>query len=138
MVKREIVLISYLNSWTKTRLPLPLRRRSIILITIGANDIMKVVKDNFLGLTMAPFNREIVEYKERLRAIFHKMKERNPDVHIYLIGFYNPFEQNFGNIEELGIIRQIGTRLEKRLQKNLNTSATFQQRTFLFLPIPNY
>ena len=81
-----------------------IKKADIVLITIGANDIMKVVKNNILNLTTEPFNREIEEYKERLRAIFHKMKELNPDVHIYLIGFYNPFEQNFGNIEELGMI----------------------------------
>ena len=66
---------------------------------------------------MEPFNKELEGYQDRLRAIFNKMKERNPDVHIYLIGFYNPFEQNFGNIEELGMIRQIGTRLEKHLRR---------------------
>ena len=81
-----------------------IKKADIILITIGANDIMKVAKDNFLNLTTEPFNRELEEYEERLRAIFHKMKERNPDVHIYLIGFYNPFEQYFGHIEELGMI----------------------------------
>ncbi|WP_428912238.1 SGNH/GDSL hydrolase family protein [Niallia sp. Krafla_26] len=81
-----------------------IKKADIVLITIGANDIMKVVKDNFLNLTMEPFNREIDGYQERLSAIFHKMKELNPDVHIYLIGFYNPFEQYFGNIEDLGVI----------------------------------
>ncbi|WP_338472940.1 GDSL-type esterase/lipase family protein [Niallia sp. XMNu-256] len=81
-----------------------IKKADIVLITIGANDIMKVVKDNFSNLTMEPFNSEIGEYQERLRAIFHKMKELNPDVHIYLIGFYNPFEQYFSHIEGLGVI----------------------------------
>ncbi|MDR4887281.1 SGNH/GDSL hydrolase family protein [Fredinandcohnia sp. QZ13] len=81
-----------------------IKKADIILITIGANDVMKVVKDNFLSLTMEPFNREIDEFEDRLRSIFYKMNELNPDVHIYLIGFYNPFEQYFGNIEELGMI----------------------------------
>ena len=81
-----------------------IKKADIILITIGANDIMKVAKDNFLNLTMEPFNRELEGYQDRLRAIFHKMKERNPDVHIYLIGFYNPLEQYFGHIEDLEMI----------------------------------
>ncbi|WP_249315823.1 SGNH/GDSL hydrolase family protein [Bacillus sp. FJAT-49711] len=81
-----------------------IKKADIMLITIGGNDVMKVVKDNFLNLTTEPFDREREEFKERLRAIFHKTKELNPDVHIYLIGFYNPFEQYFGNIGELGMI----------------------------------
>ena len=81
-----------------------IKKADIVLITIGANDIMKVVKDNLLNLTTEPFNRELEGYQERLRAIFHKIKERNPDVHIYLIGFYNPFEQYFDNIEDVGKI----------------------------------
>ena len=59
------------------------------------------------------------------------MKERNPDVHIYLIGFYNPLEQYFGHIEDLEMIVTNWNEAGKALQKNLNTSATFQQRTFL-------
>ena len=38
-----------------------IKKADIILITIGANDIMKVAKDNFLNLTMEPFNRELEE-----------------------------------------------------------------------------
>ncbi|MCR2823607.1 SGNH/GDSL hydrolase family protein [Lederbergia panacisoli] len=81
-----------------------IKKADVMLITIGGNDVMKVVKDNFLNLTTEPFNREREEFKERLRAIFHKTKELNPDAHIYLIGFYNPFEQYFSNIGELGMI----------------------------------
>lgn len=78
-----------------------IKKADIVLITIGANDIMKVVKENLLNLTMEPFDNEIVEYQERLRAIFHKMRELNPDAHIYLVGFYNPFQKDFGYIEGL-------------------------------------
>ena len=36
-----------------------IKKADIVLITIGANDIMKVVKNNILNLTTEPFNREI-------------------------------------------------------------------------------
>ena len=81
-----------------------IKKADIILITIGANDIMKVAKDNFMNLTMEPFDKEIVEYQNRLRANFHKMRELNPNAHIYLVGFYNPLQQYFGYIEGLDII----------------------------------
>ena len=75
-----------------------------VLITIGSNDIMKVVKSNFTNLTLEPFQKEKEEYSKRLTAILHKINELNPDTQIYLIGFYNPFERPFGDIEELGMI----------------------------------
>lgn len=77
---------------------------NVVLITIGANDIMKVFRSNLLNVTMEPFEEEKVEYIKRLTAIFDKINSLNPDVQIYLIGFYNPFERHFSEIKELGMI----------------------------------
>ncbi|WP_404328667.1 SGNH/GDSL hydrolase family protein [Mesobacillus maritimus] len=79
-------------------------KADLVFITIGANDIMKVVKSNFTNLKLEPFEKERLDYIERLTAIFDKINEMNPDTKIYLIGFYNPFELYFGDIEELGLI----------------------------------
>lgn len=76
----------------------------IVLITIGANDIMKVVRNNYTNLHIEPFQEEKFKYIERLTAIFYKINELNPDTQIYLIGFYNPFERYFGDIEQLDMI----------------------------------
>jgi lysophospholipase L1-like esterase len=81
-----------------------IKEADIVLITIGANDIMKVLKSNFMNVTMEPFQEERVKYIERLTAIINKINELNPDTQMYLIGFYNPFERHFGEIKELGMI----------------------------------
>jgi lysophospholipase L1-like esterase len=81
-----------------------IKEADMVLITIGANDIMNVLKSNFMNVTMEPFQEERVKYIERLEAIFTKVNELNPDTQIYLIGFYNPFERHFGEIKELGMI----------------------------------
>nr|WP_263326323.1 SGNH/GDSL hydrolase family protein [Neobacillus sp. Marseille-Q6967] len=81
-----------------------IKEAEIVLITIGANDIMKVFKSNFMNITMEPFQEERVEYIKRLTAIFDKINYLNPDTQIYLIGFYNPFERHFSEIKELGMI----------------------------------
>ncbi|GAA5415920.1 hypothetical protein Pryu01_00952 [Paraliobacillus ryukyuensis] len=78
-----------------------LEEADMILLTIGANDIMKVVKDNFMDLQAEPFKQERVSYQTRLQEIFDTMLELSPDANIYLIGFYNPFEGYFENIDEL-------------------------------------
>ncbi|PAE40378.1 hypothetical protein CHI06_15165 [Bacillus sp. 7884-1] len=81
-----------------------IKEADMVLITIGANDIMNVLKSNFMNVTMEPFQEERLKYIERLRAIFNKINDLNPDTQIYLIGFYNPFERHFGEIKELGMI----------------------------------
>jgi lysophospholipase L1-like esterase len=81
-----------------------IKQADVLLITIGANDIMKIVKNNFTDLKLETFQQERQGYIERVRNIFYKINEMNPDAKIYLIGFYNPFEGYFGDIEELGMI----------------------------------
>lgn len=76
----------------------------IVLITIGANDIMQVFKENFTKLTLEVFNKEQIAYEKRLHEIFTKIRIINEDADIYLIGFYNPFQQYFSYIEELDVI----------------------------------
>jgi len=76
----------------------------IVLITIGANDIMQVFKDNFTDLTLEKFTSEQIRYEHRLEAVFTTIREVNSDADIYLIGFYNPFKKYFEDIEELDYI----------------------------------
>lgn len=76
----------------------------IVLMTIGANDIMQVAKENFADLTYPLFVEEQEAFEERLNNIFQKIETINPKAHIYLIGLYNPFEKVFQEIEELDLI----------------------------------
>ncbi|MDY0409553.1 GDSL-type esterase/lipase family protein [Paracerasibacillus soli] len=79
-------------------------KAQIILITIGANDIMKVLRENITNITYEPFAKEKEAYENRLKQIFEKMRADNPRAKIYLIGFYNPFEGYFKDIKELTLI----------------------------------
>lgn len=90
----------------------------IVLITIGANDIMQVFKENFTDLTLEKFTSEQIRYEHRLEAIFSSIQEINAEADIYLIGFYNPFKEYFADIEELDFIvnswNQIGNDVTKK------------------------
>lgn len=88
----------------KEKIAAAIKDADIVLVTVGANDIMKVVKKNFTNLNMEPFQQERLEYVKRLTAIFNKINEINPNTQIYLIGFYNPFERYFSDIEQLEMI----------------------------------
>ncbi|UOQ50177.1 SGNH/GDSL hydrolase family protein [Gracilibacillus caseinilyticus] len=102
-----------------------LKKADTVLITIGANDIMKIMKDNFVNLTEEPFIEGREPYGERLTAIFDKITSLQPDAKIYLIGFFNPFEQYFGEIEALN---QIITRWNN---KSLEVTNQFEQVQYI-------
>jgi len=76
----------------------------IILLTIGANDLMQIMKDNFMNLVEEPFLADLDPYGERLATILERMHKEQPEAEIYLLGFFNPFEQYFQEIEELNHI----------------------------------
>jgi lysophospholipase L1-like esterase len=98
---------------------------NIVLITIGANDIMQVVKNNWSNLNMEPFEEEREKYVERLTSIFNNIIEINPEAEIYLIGFYNPFERYFGEIEQLGMI------MESWNEAGMTVTEDFQNVNFI-------
>ncbi|MFB4163230.1 SGNH/GDSL hydrolase family protein [Alteribacillus sp. JSM 102045] len=76
----------------------------IILLTIGANDIMHIVRSNINNLTYEAFAAENDEYENRLDNVFDTIRSKNEDAPIYLIGLFNPFQMYFENIPELNQI----------------------------------
>ncbi|MDC3418644.1 SGNH/GDSL hydrolase family protein [Aquibacillus salsiterrae] len=83
-----------------------MKETDLVLITIGANDIMKVVKSTFMDLRYEPFEEEMVLYEVRLRKIVNNIRSINPDADVFLIGLYNPFEKYFGDIVQLNMITE--------------------------------
>lgn len=102
-----------------------IEKSDVVLMTIGANDIMQVVKENFTHLTYPLFVEEQVSFEDRLHQIFKKIKAINPKAHIYLIGLYNPFEQYFEEIEELDLI------VDSWNQTSIDTSQKYDEATFV-------
>ncbi|MFA1821809.1 SGNH/GDSL hydrolase family protein [Virgibacillus oceani] len=76
----------------------------IILVTIGANDVMSVLRENITNLQIQDFIHENGLYEERLYEIFSRMEEINPRSNIFLLGFFNPFDKYFQDISELNMI----------------------------------
>lgn len=103
----------------------------IVLITIGANDIMQVIKENFTNITLDDFKEARVEYKDRLRKIFEKIYSLNPHAEVYFIGFYDPFGRFFPKIKELGVIVQNWNEIGKNVTEKYD-NATFIPTMDLF------
>ncbi|MFB3166262.1 SGNH/GDSL hydrolase family protein [Neobacillus sp. 179-C4.2 HS] len=73
----------------------------LVILTIGGNDIMKVVKDNITNLELSIFEKEKVVYIKNLIEIMNSIIRVNPEAYIVLVGVYNPFSQWFSDVKEL-------------------------------------
>ena len=97
----------------------------IVLITIGANDIMQVVKENITNLIYPKFAEERAEFELRLIEIIETVQDINPNTHIYVLGLYNPFEKYFPDVDELDLIVEEWNRTSK------STTEDYQNTTFI-------
>ncbi|WP_078409707.1 SGNH/GDSL hydrolase family protein [Priestia abyssalis] len=79
-------------------------RADIVFMTIGGNDMMKVVRDFFYNISLKTFEKEQSKYEARLSRVLERIREINPGGHIYLIGFYNPFLHSLKSVNEINII----------------------------------
>ena len=66
------------------------KEADIILITIGGNDIMKVVKKNLFNLQKGPFYDELEQFEKRLDELYGIIRGLNGDAIIVMAGLYNP------------------------------------------------
>jgi lysophospholipase L1-like esterase len=78
-----------------------LQSADLVILTIGGNDIMKVVKEKFYNLQLSDFEKEREVYINNLYQIMNSIVQINPQAYIVLVGLYNPFSQWFSDIKEL-------------------------------------
>ncbi|WP_251552340.1 SGNH/GDSL hydrolase family protein [Neobacillus muris] len=84
-----------------TEMKLAIQKADLVIITIGGNDIMKVVRDNISSLQINDFIEEKENYQEHLTQIMDTVVQENPNASIVLVGLYNPFYKWFSDIQEL-------------------------------------
>ncbi|MDM7653766.1 SGNH/GDSL hydrolase family protein [Lactococcus cremoris] len=78
-----------------------LKKSNIITITIGGNDVLKVIRDNVTKLssmTEKDFVKPEELYQARVKKLLDKIREDNPQAQIYVLGIYNPFYLNFPDL----------------------------------------
>lgn len=78
-----------------------LKHADLMTLTVGGNDLRKVVMDHFLNLTKETFKTPAIEYSQRLNSIIRLARKENPDLPIYVVGIYNPFYLNFSELTEM-------------------------------------
>lgn len=68
-----------------------LQKANLITITLGGNDVMKIVKKNLFSMKKSMFDKELPRFTERYEQVIAEIRKVNPDAPIILVGFYNPF-----------------------------------------------
>ncbi len=68
-----------------------LKKADMILMTIGGNDVMAIVKKDLFELKIETFEKELIEFSNRYKEILKKIRMVNPDAPLILMGLYNPF-----------------------------------------------
>lgn len=84
-----------------TKVQATLQGSDIVIITIGGNDVMKVVRENFSHLKVEYFKKAKRQYENNLHEILQLIRSNNKDAMIVLVGLYNPFYTWFSDLKEL-------------------------------------
>ncbi len=100
-----------------------LSEADVIVMSIGGNDLMKVVKEHFLDLQIDMFQKEQTNYVERLDAIMKRIRSINSDAPILFIGLYNPLLENFQSVTEIDqIVQRWNGATQETVEKDGNTT----------------
>ncbi|MGO2645989.1 MAG: SGNH/GDSL hydrolase family protein [Lactococcus cremoris] len=109
-----------------------LKKANIITITIGGNDVLKVIRDNVTKLssmTEKDFVKPEELYQARVKKLLDKIRENNPQAQIYVLGIYNPFYLNFPDLTAMqNVIDSWNT---------ATAGVVSQEKNTYFIPINN-
>ncbi|MBM7688611.1 lipase [Enterococcus ureilyticus] len=73
----------------------------IITLTVGGNDLMKVIKGDVFRLTKDSFKKPLKNYQKEVEKLLTEIRKYNADAPIYVLGIYNPFYLYFPDITEM-------------------------------------
>ncbi|WP_163100907.1 SGNH/GDSL hydrolase family protein [Peribacillus alkalitolerans] len=91
-----------------------------IIITIGGNDVMKVVREHYLNLKLKYFDEQKEVYEKQLIEILNKIRYLNPQADIYIVGLYNPFSKWMVTLKELDFIMKDWNASTQLIASNYN------------------
>ena len=98
------------------------KEAEFVIVTIGGNDVMKVVRDHFSNLNLKAFAQQKKVYEKNLKAVLKKVRDLNPNSSIVLVGLYNPFFKWFADVREINeIINDWNQTSQDTLMKYPNT-----------------
>ncbi|HEM3725765.1 TPA: SGNH/GDSL hydrolase family protein [Streptococcus suis] len=82
-------------------LKLALKQADLLTVTVGGNDLRKVIVKNLTNLKVSTFDKPAKEYGKRLESIIKTARQQNVDLPIYILGIYNPLYLSFPELTEM-------------------------------------
>lgn len=93
----------------------------LVTMTMGGNDVMKIVRKDLLSLKRKKFDKEREAFSLRYAKIIENIRLRNDEVPLVLIGFYNPFSIVTEEDNEFDkIITEWNVEIEKIASEDVN------------------
>lgn len=89
-----------IKNLSKPNISKEIQQADIVMITIGGNDLMEVVRENLFNLSYPIFKNPQQKYIERIDKIISMIRDENESAYITLVGLYNPFYQWLGSVED--------------------------------------
>ncbi|MBC1520589.1 SGNH/GDSL hydrolase family protein [Listeria aquatica] len=103
------------------------QKANVITMTIGGNDVMKVLQSKLLDVKVSDFTKAEENFQKNLTEVFSLIRENNPNAPIFLVGVYNPYTTYFSQIKQFD---------EVITNWNSNSQAFIkQQKNAYFVPI---
>lgn len=89
-VEKPVTGFGYTNDSTKLRASI--KEAELITLTAGANDLLPILKDTATtGINTAAILKASQEAIKNIATILAEIKKLNPQVQIYVMGYYNSF-----------------------------------------------
>ncbi|MBP3041396.1 SGNH/GDSL hydrolase family protein [Bacillaceae bacterium Marseille-Q3522] len=99
-----------------------LQEADLIIVTIGGNDLMKVIRDHFTSLQLSVFDPYKEQYENDLNRVLETIRTENNAAGIVLVGLYNPIYRWFSTVTELNqVIADWNERSKEVLYQYTNT-----------------
>ncbi len=92
----------------------------MITVSVGGNDLMKVIQNNIFGLTVKTFEKPGKTYQKDLTELLNEIRNYNQKAPIYLLGIYNPFYIYFPEIVEMQDIVNEWNQKSEEVTKEMN------------------
>ncbi|KRM72617.1 SGNH/GDSL hydrolase family protein [Lacticaseibacillus brantae] len=86
---------------TQTKIQKSIQSATVITVTVGGNDLMAVLKKDFLKLSEAQIVAGSKTFQKHLATLLTTIRQYNPKAPIYLFSIYNPFYVYFPEMTQM-------------------------------------
>lgn len=112
----------YKRLTSQKKIQTAIQKADMITLTVGGNDVMKVIRTQLSNLSEKSFEKPAKAYQQQITELFARIRQENPQAPVYVLGIYNPFYLNFPDITQMqDIIDNWNKATQEVIAKEKNT-----------------